>query len=134
MEYNYGKTHDVGKEGGKQAEKPTPEANRHESEGKVGVGARWWAGKPTMWVWSTESKQKNTNWKLIDMYRREKCVFWRRSKQKNTRRVFLERKASRKNQNRKFQVNFRVDFCISTQIYMYKDKKRTRHENKERYI
>ena len=41
MEYNYGKTHDVGKEGGKQAEKPMPEANRHESEGKVGVGARW---------------------------------------------------------------------------------------------
>ena len=85
-------------------------------------------------VFREKSKQKNTNWKLIDMYRREKCVFWRRSKQKNTRRVFLERKASRKNQNRKFQVNFRVDFCISIQIYIYKDKKRTRHENKERYI
>ena len=41
MEYNYGKTHDVGKESGKQAEKPTPEANRHELKGKVGVGARW---------------------------------------------------------------------------------------------
>ena len=41
MEYNYGKTHDVGEEYGKQAEKPTPEANWHELEGKVGVGARW---------------------------------------------------------------------------------------------
>ena len=36
-----GKTHDVGVEHGKQAEKPTPEANRYESEEKVGVGARW---------------------------------------------------------------------------------------------
>ena len=74
MEYNYGKTHDVGKEGGKQAEKPTLEANRHESEGKVGVGARWWAGKPTIWAWSTEIKQKNPL------------------------RVFFEKKASKKTQ------------------------------------
>ena len=66
-------------------------------------------------VFWEKSKQKNTNRKLIDAYRREKCVFWRRSKQKNTWRVFLEKKASRKKQNRK-------------------DKKRTRHENKERYI
>ena len=51
------------------------------------------------------SKQKNT-WRVS---------FGRRSKQKNTWRVFLEKKASRKKQNRK-------------------DKKRTRHENKERYI
>ena len=36
-----GKTHDVGAEYGKQAERPTPEANRHESEEKLGVGARW---------------------------------------------------------------------------------------------
>ena len=76
------KTHDVGVEYGKQARKPTPEANWYEPEGKV--------------------------------------CFWRRSKQKNT--------------NRKLQVKFIVDFCISTQIYIYKDKKRTRHENKERYI
>ena len=41
MEYNYGKTHDVGKEGGNQAEKPTPEANWHEQEEKLGVGTRW---------------------------------------------------------------------------------------------
>ena len=41
MEYNYGKTHDVGVEHGNQAEKTTLEANRHESGGKVGVGARW---------------------------------------------------------------------------------------------
>ena len=41
MEYNYGKTHDMGVEHGKQAEKPTPEANRHESEEKLGVEARW---------------------------------------------------------------------------------------------
>ena len=41
MEYNYGKTHNVGAEHGKQADKPTPEANRHELEGKLGVGARW---------------------------------------------------------------------------------------------
>ena len=85
------KTHDVGVEYGKQAE------------------------KPTACVFREKSKQKNTNRKLIDTYRREKCVFWRRSKQKNTWRVFLEKKASRKKQN-------------------WKDKKRTRHENKERYI
>lgn len=72
-------------------------------------------GKPTPWVWSTESKQKNPRRKLIGMSRREKCVFGGRSKQKNTWRVFFERKASRKKQN-------------------WKDKKRTRHENKERYI
>ena len=36
-----GKTHDVGAEHGKQAEKPTPEANWNESEEKLGVGARW---------------------------------------------------------------------------------------------
>ena len=41
MEYNYGKTHDVGEEYGKQAEKPTPEANWYEPEEKLGVGARW---------------------------------------------------------------------------------------------
>ena len=41
MEYNYGKTHDVGAEHGNQADKPTPEANRHEPEGKLGVGVRW---------------------------------------------------------------------------------------------
>ena len=35
MEYNYGKTHDAGEKYGKQAEKPTPEANWHEPEGKV---------------------------------------------------------------------------------------------------
>ena len=33
------KTHDMGVEHGNQAEKPTLEANRHEPEGKVGVGA-----------------------------------------------------------------------------------------------
>lgn len=65
-----------------------------------------------------EKQAKNPRRKLIGMSRREKCVFGRRSKQKNTRRVFLERKASKKTQNRKFQVNFRVDFCISTKIYI----------------
>ena len=29
---------------------------------------------------------------------------------------------------------FQSGFCISTQMYIYKDKKRMRHENKERYI
>ena len=41
MEYNYGKAHDVGVGRGKQAEKPTLEANWHEPEEKLGVGARW---------------------------------------------------------------------------------------------
>ena len=89
--------------------------------------------KPTTWERSKEIRQKNPRRKLIGMSWREKCVFWGRSKQKNTRRVFLE-KSKQKNTNRKFQVNFRVDFCISTQIYIYKDKKRMRYENKERYI
>ena len=43
-----------------------------------------------------EKQEKNTNRKLIGMSRREKCVFWRRSKQKNTRRVFLDKKARKK--------------------------------------
>lgn len=29
---------------------------------------------------------------------------------------------------------FQSGFCISTQMYIYKDKKRMRHENKEHYI
>lgn len=29
---------------------------------------------------------------------------------------------------------FQSGFCISTQMYIYKDKKRTRYGNKERYI
>ena len=86
----------MGVEHGNQEEKPTPEANRYESEGKVCF---------------LEKKQAEKHMA---------CVFREESKQENT--------------NRKFQVNFRVDFCISTQIYIYKDKKRTRHENKECYI
>lgn len=41
MEYNYGKAHDVGVDTEKQAEKPTPEANRYVYERKLGVEARW---------------------------------------------------------------------------------------------
>ena len=55
-------------------------------------------GKPTTWAWSTEIKQKNPRRKLIDTYRREKCVFGGRSKQKNTWRVLFEKKASKKTQ------------------------------------
>ena len=64
------------------------------------MGVEWSIiiGKPTPWAWSTEIKQKNPRRKLIGMSRREKCVFGRRSKQKNTRRVFFERKASKKTQ------------------------------------
>ena len=78
------------------------------------MGVEWSIimGKPTMWARSTEIKQKNPlrvffekkasrktqNRKLIDTYRREKCVFGRRSKQKNPWRVFFERKASKKTQ------------------------------------
>ena len=91
-------------------------------------------GKPTTWAWNTEIKQKNPPWKLIGMSRREKWAWERDGELENPRCGCGVRKASRKTQNRKFQVNFRVDFCISTQIYIYKDKKRTRHENKERYI
>lgn len=58
MEYNYGKTHDMGVDTEKQAEKPIPE-------------------------------------------------------------ILSE---------------FQSGFCISTQMYIYKDKKRMRHENKEHYI
>ena len=53
------KTHDVGVEYGKQAEKPTPEANRHELKGKV---CFWWkkqAEKHTACVFREKSKQKN---------------------------------------------------------------------------
>ena len=64
-----GKTHDVGAEHGNQAE------------------------KPIACVFREKSKQEKTNRKLIDTYRREKCVFWRRRKQKNPLRVFFEKKA-----------------------------------------
>ena len=46
MEYNYGKTHDVGEEYGKQAEKTTPEANWYEPEGKVCFLEKKQAEKP----------------------------------------------------------------------------------------
>ena len=36
-----GKTHDVGVDTEKQAEKPTLEANRYVYERKLGVGVRW---------------------------------------------------------------------------------------------
>ena len=92
------KTHDMGVEHGNQAEKTKPEANRHESEGKVCFLKKKQAEKHTTCVFREESKQENTNRKLIGMSRREKCVFWGRSKQKNTWRVFLEKKASKKTQ------------------------------------
>ena len=59
MEYNYGKTHDVGKESGKQAEKPTPEANRYEPEGKVCFWEKKQAEKHMACVFREKSKQKN---------------------------------------------------------------------------
>jgi hypothetical protein len=34
----------------------------------------------------------------------------------------------------KILSEFQSGFCISTQMYIYKDKKRTRYGNKERYI
>ena len=67
------KTHDVCFLRGKQAEKHKPEANRYVSERKLGVEAR---------------KQEKKHMA---------CVFWRRSKQKNTWRVFFGEEASRKN-------------------------------------
>ena len=99
----------------KQTKKHKPEANRYEPERKVCFLGKKQAKKHTACVFGEKSKQENINRKLIGMSRREKCVFLGRSKQKNTRRVFLEKKASEKKQNRK-------------------DKKRTRYENKERYI
>ena len=99
-----GKTHDVGAEHGNQAE------------------------KPIACVFREKSKQEKTNRKLIDTYRREKCVFGEEASRKTHCVCFL-RKKQEKNTNLKFQVNFRVDLCIFTQIYI--NKKRTRHGNKE---
>ena len=56
MEYNYGKTHDVGEEYGKQAEKPTPEANRYVQEEKLCVEARKQEKKHMTCVFREESK------------------------------------------------------------------------------
>ena len=53
------KTHDVGVEYGKQARKPTPEANWYEPEGKV---CFWWkkqVEKHMACVFREKSKQKN---------------------------------------------------------------------------
>ena len=54
-----GKTHDVGEEHGNQAEKPTPEANWYEPEGKVCFWGKKQAEKHTACVFSEESKRKN---------------------------------------------------------------------------
>ena len=74
----------MGEEYGKQAEKTKPEANRHESEGKVCFLEKKQAEKHMACVFREKSKQENTNRKLIGMSQREKCVFGGRSKQKNT--------------------------------------------------
>ena len=61
-------------------------------------------------------------------------MFFGEEVSRKTHGVCFLREKQEKNTNRKLQVNFIVDFCISTQIYIYKDKKRMRYENKERYI
>ena len=55
-------------------------------------------------VFRKKSKRKNTKRKLVVVCRGEKCVFWMKGKRKNTCRVFLERKASGKTQNRSLLV------------------------------
>ena len=55
-------------------------------------------GKPTMWAWSTEIKQKNPNRKLIGMSRRKNWAWERDGELENPRRGCGVRKASRKNQ------------------------------------
>ena len=47
-------------------------------------------------VFQKKSERENTNWKLIAQSRSEKCVFYRRSEQKTTWRVFFRGKASKK--------------------------------------
>ena len=56
-----GKTHDVGAEHGNQADKPTPEANRHEPEGKVCFLEKKQAEKHMTCVFKEESKRKTQN-------------------------------------------------------------------------
>ena len=53
-------------------------------------------GKPTAWVWSTESKQKNPRRKLIGMSWREKWAWERDGERENPRRGCGVRKASGK--------------------------------------
>ena len=57
-------------------------------------------------VFGKKSKRENTPRKLIGVSRGEKCVYERKCKGKNTCRVFLERKASRKTQNRNWSLGF----------------------------
>ena len=45
-----GKTHGMGVGEEKQAEKPTPEANRYVAERKLGVEVEKQAGKPIAWA------------------------------------------------------------------------------------
>ena len=45
-----GETHSVGVGEEKQAEKPTPEANRYVAERKLGVEVEKQAGKPIAWA------------------------------------------------------------------------------------
>ena len=54
-------------------------------------------GKPTMWAWSTEIKQKNPNRKLIGMSRRKNWVWERDGERENPRHGCGVRKARRKN-------------------------------------
>ena len=53
------KTHDVGVEYGKQARKPTPEANWYEPEGKVCFLEKKQAEKHMACVFREKSKQEN---------------------------------------------------------------------------
>lgn len=43
----------------KQAEKPTPEANRYVAERKLGVEVEKQAGKPIAWAWKQKSELEN---------------------------------------------------------------------------
>ena len=76
----------------------TPEANRRESERKVGAKARKQEKKHMPCVFSEKSEQKNPLRKLIGMCRSEKWVWKRENRRKNTCCVFLGKKASGKTQ------------------------------------
>ena len=67
----------------KQAEKPTPEANRYVAESKLGVAVEKEAGKPIAWGLGVKSKQKSPPRKLIDMSRSGNWAWEQKSKRGN---------------------------------------------------
>lgn len=59
---------------------------------------------------------------------------WKRDGERETHDVGADTEKQAEKPIPEILSEFQSGFCISTQMYIYKDKKRMRHENKEHYI